>query len=743
MDYQTEYLKATGYIRAKVDQMLKLIGTLPLRPEELDNKTLIDLDPIGIVTDAFGQVLDHLQDTNHELSLARSEIRTIFDSMGAAIMILNAEGLLEDCNRPAREWFFNNGELSALTGQPLSVICHCFGSCGEEMENPPPSNEFIFKGQHLLRISSDVCNERGEKEKRVLIYFDITRQKEAETGLRLYSKVFNHTAEGIAITDARGCFVEVNEAYCRISGYSTAELIGNTPKLLQSGRHDEVFYQSMYRTLQEQGRWQGETFNRTREGRIIPLLQAISEVRDEQGNISHYITIVTDITSLKETQNRLDFLAHHDQLTQLPNRLLFTARLEHAIERAERNGETFALLFIDLDRFKTINDSLGHQYGDQILIEVAKRLHRLVRKSDTIARLGGDEFVVLLEQLVGPVDATSLANNIVSAMRQSFMLNGHELHVGCSIGITLYPEDGTDTVTLLKNADTAMYRVKESGRDGYHKFSPELSVAADEKLALENALRIALRDGGLTLHYQPIFELQQQRIIAVEALARWHHPERGMISPVQFIPLAEETNLILPLGNWVTHTAIHQFVHWREQGIAPDYISINASGIQLFHPGFAEMLVDLLREHGMAGHQLQVELTENVLLRDIITCRKILERLRRHGIRIAIDDFGTGYSSLAYLKQLPIDVLKIDRSFVRDIPGDEDDCAIVEAIIGLANTLGKKIVAEGVETLEQEQFLARIGCAKVQGYYYARPLSADDYEAFRRSFEAKLLHTVE
>jgi len=734
MDYQAEHLKAIGYIRAKVNQLLMLLGTLPLRPEELDDDTLIDLDPIGIVAGSFQQVLSNLQATNHELNLARSEIRAIFDSMGAAIMVLNNDGLLEDCNRQALQWFFGEAELVDVIGKPLSATCHCFGSCGEEMSEPPPSNEFFCDGYHFLRINSEVRDEQGAREKRILLLFDLTRQKETEADLRLYATVFDHTAEGIAITDRERRFIRVNDAFCAITGYSPEELIGSTPELLSSGKHDASFYAQMWQQLQHEGQWHGEILDRNKDGQLLPLLQTINVIKNNDDEISHYISIITDITSIKETQTRLDFLAHHDVLTELPNRLLFTARLEHAIDRAERDNETFALLFIDLDRFKTINDSLGHQYGDQLLIEVAKRLHSLVRKSDTIARLGGDEFVVLVEQLRDGDNATTLANNVVSAMRQSFMLNGHELHVGCSIGITLYPEDGTDTVTLLKNADTAMYRVKESGRDGFHKFSPELSAAADEKLSLENALRFALRNEELALHYQPIIDLQQQRIIAVEALARWPHPQRGMISPEQFIPLAEETKLILPLGNWVAREAIHQFMDWRNQGLAPDYISINASGIQLFHPGFADTLFALLQEHELEGHQLQVELTENVLLRDIVTCRQILERLRQHGIRIAIDDFGTGYSSLAYLKQLPIDDLKIDRTFVRDIPGDEDDCAIAEAIIGLATTLGMKIVAEGVETQAQEQFLAHIGCSKVQGYHYAKPLSAADYERFQRGF---------
>ncbi|WP_127478305.1 putative bifunctional diguanylate cyclase/phosphodiesterase [Sulfurivermis fontis] len=735
MDYPAEYFKAIQYIRAKVDQMLTLIGTLPLRPEELDDKTLIDLDPIGIVTESFRQVLDHLNDTNRALDVAKQEIRAIFDAMDAAVVVLDEDGRIDDCNRQAREWLFHNREHDEIVGQTLDTVCVCSSHMQANLTSGQlHEHEFQVAGRHLQIVASDIHDAQRNKIKKVFICFDITRQKNIEASLQLYAKVFANTAEGIAITDAETRYLEVNDAFCRITGYSETELLGQTPKMLQSGRHDEEFYAALRHSLATTGQWQGEILDRAKDGRIIPLLLSINTVYDADGNLTNYITIVTDITSLKETQTRLDFLAHHDPLTELPNRLLFTARLEHAIERAARDHDLFGLLFIDLDRFKTINDSLGHQFGDRLLIEVARRLRGLVRRADTIARLGGDEFVVLLERLNIPGEATTLAHKIVSAMRQPFHLHDSELHVGCSIGITLYPEDGTDAVTLLKNADTAMYRVKDSGRDGYCKFSPDLSEAADEKLTLENALRLAIRDQQLLLHYQPIIDLRQQRIIAVEALARWPHAERGMVPPDQFIPLAEETKLILPLGAWVAGEAIAQFMRWRAQGIAPEYISINASGVQLFHPSFADTLFALLREHQMEGRCLQVELTENVLLRDINSCRHVLERLRDHGVRIAIDDFGTGYSSLAYLKQLPIDDLKIDRSFVRDIPGDANDCAITEAIIGMARNLGLETVAEGVETLEQEKFLAHVGCNKVQGYHYARPLTASGFADFHRHF---------
>ncbi|OOG25419.1 PAS domain S-box protein [Thioalkalivibrio denitrificans] len=734
-DYRAEYLRSIAYIRAKVDQMLALIGTLPLRQEELDDNTLIELDPIGIVTESFGQILSHLNDTNRQLDVARQEIRAIFDSMDAGVVVINDDGTIDDCNRQAREWLFSNRDRQELIGAALSQVC----PCDEHLRDGVLSGalyeqDMQFGDRYFHIVASDITDAARNGIKKVIICFDITRQKQTESSLTLYGQVFETTAEGIAITDRDMRFVEVNDAYCRITGYPAEELLGKTPRLLRSGHHDGTFYREIREALQSDGHWQGETLDRARDGSLIPLLQSISVVRNEQGEVSHYITLVTDISAMKETQARLDFLAHHDPLTELPNRLLFTARLEHAIDLAARNEERFGVLFIDLDRFKTINDSLGHQLGDRLLIDVAQRLGGLVRKSDTIARLGGDEFVVLLERIHASDQAERLAEKLVDAMRKPFYLDGMELHLGCSIGITMYPEDGRDAVTLLKNADAAMYRVKDSGRDGYCKFSQDLSEAVDERLALENALRHALREEQLELHYQPVIDMEQRRIVAVEALSRWRHPERGLIPPDCFIPIAEDTKLILPLGEWVARKAIGQFRSWRDQGVMLDCVSINTSGIQLFRPGFVEGLLGILKEYGVEGRHLQIELTENVLMQDVEVCRAVLTRLRDEGIRIAIDDFGTGYSSLAYLKQLPIDMLKIDRSFVSDVPDDPNDCAIVEAIVALAYSLDLVTIAEGVETDAQEFFLRQMGCHRLQGYRYSRPIAAGEFADFVKGF---------
>ena len=728
------YRAAIDYIRAKVDQLLSLMGTLPLRPEELDDTTLIELDPIGIIAGSFEQILTHLNETNHDLTLARREIRAILDALDAAVVVVNRDGTLDDCNRQARERFFGGNQ--AIAGKPLASICSCQLGLPELLADGAAQRERVIDGRHYLVVASHIADENGHSAKTVLLLFDITRQKEAEASLRLYAQVFDHTGEGILITDRDNRVIEVNEAFTRITGYTAADVLGRDPGLLRSGLHGPAFYQELWHSLNEKGYWRGEIQDRTKDGTILPLLYSISQVNDENGELTHRVALITDISHLKEAQARLDFLAHHDGLTRLANRLLFNDRLEQAIVRANRDRSTFGLLFIDLDRFKTINDSLGHHVGDLVLIEVAHRLTDLVRRADTVARLGGDEFVVIMERAGMDADIERLAEKILATLRVPLQIEERELHIGCSIGIAIYPQDGLDAGSLMKNADAAMYRAKEGGRDRHARFNREIAENADARLDLEHALRRAERQREFVLHYQPIIDLTAQRVIGAEALLRWPGGPGGDISPAQFIPLAEETGLILPIGAWVLETALRQFLAWRQAGLQLDYLSVNISAVQLDQTDFPERIGRLLDDLEIDGRHLLLELTENVLMRNIGLCRPLLERLRERGVRVAIDDFGTGYSSLAYLKQLPIDNLKIDRSFVRDLPGDDNDSAIAQAIIGLSGTLGLKAIAEGIETEAQENFLKSVGCHLVQGFRYARPMPADAFAAYAQAFPA-------
>jgi diguanylate cyclase (GGDEF)-like protein/PAS domain S-box-containing protein len=727
--------EALRYIRAKVDQLLTVMGTLPLRAEELDDDTLIALDPIGIIAESFRQVITHLNETNDRLDIAQREIRAILDTLGAAVVVLDIEDRVEDFNSRASEWFFGGADRTQVAGRPASEVCTCAEALvGVRADADGTPHSLSLHGRDVQVVASRIFNDAGHHTKTVILFTDITQQKDKERHLKLYAEVFRHIGEGILITDADNRIIEINDAITRITGYPREELIGNTPGSFKSGLHEKSFYADLWRTLREQGYWQGEIFDRTHAGQVIPLLQSISEVRDAEGVLTHHIAVMADISSLKETQTRLDFLAHHDVLTELPNRLLFSDRLHHAIERARRDQHPVALLFIDLDRFKNINDSLGHHVGDLLLIEAANRLKGLVRRADTVARLGGDEFVVLLENTASHAAAALLAEKIVVAFKQPFTVSGLDLHIGCSIGTTLFPDDGDDAGTLLKNADAAMYRAKETGRDGHVRYSAELSVAMTDKMELDNALRTAVRENSFELHYQPIIDITRGRVVACEALIRWPGGPATARTPDRFIPVAEETRLIVPLGEWILREALERLCDWRDAGLGLDYVSVNISAVQLAQPNFIDRVIALLNETHVAGSELQIELTENVLMGDIELCAWVLAQLREHGIRVAIDDFGTGYSSLSYLKQLPIDNLKIDRSFVRDIPGDPNDCAIAAAVIGLAKTLGLDAIAEGIETIEQQVYLAQIGCDKVQGYLHARPMPAADFETFARNF---------
>jgi len=723
--------EALRYIRAKIDQLLSVMGTLPLRPEELDDETLIALDPIGIIAESFRQVIEHLNTTNERLALASAEIRSILDTLGAAVVVLDQDDRFEDCNQQALDWFFHGQEKSALAGRRPEEVCSLSTQLAEFRRSADGSTRFMqLYGHDMQIVASQVLDSEGRHAKTVMLFSDITQQKDIERHLKLYSEVFRHIGEGIMITDADNRIIEVNDAVSHITGYSRDELLGNTPSCLKSGLHENSFYAELWLTLRTTGHWKGEIYDRTRRGQIVPLLASISAVRDAEGKLTHHIAVITDISSFKETQRRLDFLAHHDPLTNLPNRLLFNDRLQHAIERARRDRLFVALLFIDLDHFKTVNDTLGHQVGDLLLIEIAKQFNALIRSADTLARLGGDEFVILMEALPSPLAAAHVADKLVAKLKQPFNINGLSLHISCSIGITLYPEDGEDAATLMKNADAAMYRAKEAGRDGFFRYSTDLSVAIRDKLTIDDALRHAVATNDFELHYQPIIDVACNRIVGCEALIRWPHGPENVRSPAQFIPVAEETRLIIPLGEWVMHQALSQLHAWNAMGIAPSYVSVNVSALQLSRTDFVDDIVAALAKFDLPGHMLQVELTENAMMADLELCSWVFSQLREHGIRIAIDDFGTGYSSLSYLKHLPIDILKIDRSFVRDIPGDPDDCAIAAAIIGLARTLWLDVIAEGIETEAQQTFLTSNACTKLQGYLHARPMSASDYANF-------------
>jgi len=557
---------------------------------------------------------------------------------------------------------------------------------------------------------------------------DISQKHHAEEQLRLAAKVFDRAGEAIAITDAKGSIITVNDAFTQITGYQVAEVVGKNPSILRSGRHSDEFYQAMWRALAEQGSWQGEIFNKRKNNEIYPEWLTINSVKDENDQIVNYVAIFSDITAIKSSQRRIEFMATHDELTGIPNRGLLMDRLKHGISQAKRQRQQLALLFIDLDNFKTINDSLGHEVGDILLKQATERLQQCVRDSDTLARLGGDEFVAVLTD-VGLEEINTIAGRIVDFLAASFRIQERNLFVTASIGISIFPADGEDSATLLKNADIAMYRAKERGRNQYQFFADEMKVMALQRLTFETGLRVAIDAGYFRMVYQPQVEIASGKIIGAEALLRWRDPVMGDVSPARFIPVAESCGLISSIGALVIHKVLEQISRWSAAGLNVPRIAINVSSHQLRDEGFVERLTEWLAEHGVKAERIGIELTESALMERIDSVSTMLRQIDAMGASISIDDFGTGYSSLAYLKKLPIHELKVDRSFVDGIAEAGDDRAIATAVINMAKALGLQVVAEGVETTAQLEVLRATGCDMAQGYLLYRPLEADDFAA--------------
>ncbi len=553
----------------------------------------------------------------------------------------------------------------------------------------------------------------------------------ADTKLRQAATVYESTREGVVITDLTPRILGINRAYTEITGYQEAEVLGHNPNLLKSGRQDGAYYQGMWESILQTGHWQGEVWNRRKNGELFPQWLTISTVNDSEGLPTHYVGVMTDISQLKRSEEQLDHLAHHDPLTGLPNRLLLQSRLEHALERAERHRQRVAVLYIDLDRFKKINDSLGHPVGDELLQALSLRMSERLREQDTLGRLGGDEFLLILEDLDRAEYVAGVAQNLIKLLERMFKLpSGHEVFVGASIGISLFPDDGRTVTELIQHADVAMYQAKESGRNAYSFYTPALTHAANERLELEARMRRGLAQGEFVLHYQPQLDMKTGALIGCEALVRWNTPEEGMISPARFIPLAEETGLIVPLGEWVLQTACAQARTWLDAGFPPLLMAVNLSVRQLQQRDVVKRIAIILAQAGLPASHLKLELTESMIMGQGEKAIDLLHAIKALGVSLSIDDFGTGYSSLAYLKRFPIDEVKIDQGFVRDIPHDTSDMEIASAIIGMAHGLKLKVMAEGVETEAQLDFLARQGCHAYQGFLFSRPVPEDEFVRF-------------
>lgn len=563
----------------------------------------------------------------------------------------------------------------------------------------------------------------------ILLARDITERRSAEAELRVAATAFE-AREGMMITDPQGTILRVNKAFTDVTGYTADEVIGKNPRVLSSGRHDKTFYEEMWHNITSQGSWRGEIWNRRRSGDIFPEWLTITAVKNDQNSITHYVSTLTDISELKQNEERIHNLAFFDPLTHLPNRRLLQDRLEHALVTCLRQNCSGALLFIDLDDFKTLNDNRGHHIGDLLLVAVAERLRHCLREQDTVARLGGDEFVVVVEGLdvtrnEAVIHVQQVAEKILQNLNKVYDLEGQEYFNTPSIGICMFGEMQVTTDEILKQADQAMYHAKAAGRNTFRFFDPEMQAAAAQRFRLQQEIRDAIQQNQFQLFYQPQIN-SAGKTTGAEALIRWVHPQRGMVPPMDFIPIAEDSGLIIPLGNWIVEAACKQLVAWSNNPATADLsIAINVSARQFQQPNFVEQALSIIHKTGADPRHIKLELTESMLVenqQDIITK---MTALREQGIKFSLDDFGTGYSSLSYLKRLPINELKIDKSFVKDVLDDANDASIARMIIRLAQSMELTVIAEGVETREQRDWLESEGCFKYQGYFFGRPVPAE------------------
>lgn len=669
------------------------------------------------------------------------EIRDLYDNAPCGYYSENRDGILVRINNTALEWLgYHREELAGskmmadlLTPESRKIyqvqleVFHASGRLRDvELEVVRKDGSIL---PVLLNASATVDDNGTYLVSRATL-LDTTTLVEANRKLRQAAAAFEHTGDAIIVADGSGTILAVNKAFTDVTGYLPEEVIGKNPRLLKSERQDQEFYHKLWTSLETEGNWRGEMWDRKKSGEIFPVWQNISAVKDASGKVTEYISVFSDITTIKNTERHLLALAYHDALTGLPNRLLFNDRLGHAMEHAKRYRKRVGLLLLDLDRFKLINDTLGHAAGDQLLQTVASRLNESVRAEDTVARLGGDEFAVVVGNLDSIDDAALLAQKIVKAISEPLVIEGQSLTISASIGISIYPDDAEDKDSLAKTADIAMYGAKDSGRNSYAFYTPAMTDRATEVLRIDHGLRHAILHNELELYYQPQVRLDTGQIVGVEVLIRWNHPEKGLQGPERFIAVAEETRLIEALDEWVIDNTCRQIERWSEAGIPPVRVAINLSARQLKRPNF----VDELRARfsackATAAFGIDLEVTETALQADpeIVQALRVLKSM---GFRIVIDDFGTGYSSLNSLAHLPVDILKIDRAFVRGIPRDDDNRAITTAIIAMGHSLGMGIVAEGIETEEQLQFMRNQHCDDAQGFFLYNPVPAEECSRF-------------
>ncbi|HTD02828.1 putative bifunctional diguanylate cyclase/phosphodiesterase, partial [Undibacterium sp.] len=666
-----------------------------------------------------------------------AELRATLESTADGILVTDLDGAIRSYNHLfAKLWGLPEDLLTQRDDAAIySWMDKCMVDAGHYMERlgtiarsplMEATDVLVLRSGKILERVTLPQYARGRPIGRVYSYRDITQRLADEARLQLAAKVFESSTDAIFITDGEQRIITTNPSFERLTSYHEEEMIGQTPRDFFSEQSNEEQVEQLLQELEAKGFWEGELWNRRKSGHAYLCMISLVRVQDEDGRTIHYIGFFKDRTETHAAKQKIEELAFSDILTGLPNRLLLAERIKQSIGVASRSNSTFALLFIDLDHFKQINDSLGHPFGDRVLIEVTERLKKCIRQVDTASRLGGDEFVLLLHQ-ADAGGAEICARRVLEELNVPFTLDGMSFTVTCSIGVALYPADGMTMDDLIKNADSAMYHVKERGRSDFRFYQRQMNIGLLSRMKLDHAMRQALEHDGFRLHYQPLIDLASGQVFGAEALLRWSDKDLGEISPAQFIPIAEETGVIVAIGNWVMATAIRQAARWNQGGQVLR-VSINVSALQFQQSDFVDNLAAALKEADLAPDRIELELTESILIRDADEALRVLESLAQLGVNMAIDDFGTGYSSLSYLKRFPISKLKIDRSFVQHLPNDESDVAIVTAIVSLAHALKLKVIAEGVETAEQRSFLQTLGCNELQGFLYAPALTAAEFE---------------
>lgn len=694
---------------------------------------LLNLAATGLLLAALSE---EETSTTREIASERHTLDAILNALPIHISLENTEGNLVYVNQAfARLAGCQAEKLIHTPSAPIRQKLGLPGVASAARENFEHTLNAGADSRTLVCNSLTLCDDQGTHYGDCFMATDITDRLASEQQLRLAAQVFESASEGIVMTDARGKINAVNPAFSRITGFAAEEAIGKTCNAFRHIEQGTSLKRDIRTRLRSDGMWQGELPGRRKNGEVYPAWGSLCGVRDEEGRLTHYVAVFSDFTARKEVEDRLQFLAQRDPLTLLHNRSALQGKLDAALASAQHAQERVALFFIDLDRFKVINDSLGHAVGDELLQVVALRLRFCLKERDFIVRFGGDEFTVIIEDAPSDADLAVIAERIISEIARPCIVRGQELFVTCSIGISRYPGDGTDATALMRMADMAMYRAKDQGKNTFQFHANDISAQVSARNHLEGHLRSALGRNQFVLYFQPLYDLAGEDYYGVEALVRWHHPELGMVPPASFIPLAEESGLIEALGTWVIHEACRQIREWLDVGIDPRQVSVNLSPRQFQRGKLVDTVQQALDNAGLPPERLTLEITESIIMQNPDEAREILTELRQMGVRVAIDDFGSGYSSLAYLKLFPLDSLKIDRAFISPLPDDGNSAAIVEAIVAMSRKLKLAVVAEGVETAEQSSFLRSIGCDVAQGYLYSRPLPADKLPAALKTLD--------